>query len=152
MKRQCDKDIYIEKDKAVGRDGTVEITLPRAINPGEIVEIFISDTVNYGYITYYFKIFAFDASTYDNDGKVTSTGINAEVLEFKAGSQIRDQGNGLILSCTVNDYTAETKMLYIGAVPTTSADSMANFDVFEHCTVAFVYKDTGLSSFRANIL
>lgn len=152
MKRQSDKDIYIEKDKAVGPDGTVEITLPRAINPGEIVEIFISDTQNYGYLTYYFKIFAFDASTYDEEGKVTSTQISAEILDFKSGLQMRDQGNALILSCTVNDYNAETKTLYIAAVPTTNADSIANFDVFEHCTVAFVYKDTGLSSFRANLL
>ena len=58
MKRQSDKDIYIEKNKAVVTDGIVEITLPRALNPGEIVEIFISDSGIYGYLTYYFKVFA----------------------------------------------------------------------------------------------
>lgn len=152
MKRQCDKNIYIEKDKAFARDGQITLNLPRALNPGEIVEVIISDSETYGYLTYYFKVFAFEACSYDEEGKATSSEITAEVLDFKAGYELRDQGNSLILSCIVNNYDAGSKTLFIDALPTSTSGSMALFDDFNHCTVAFVYKDMGLSSFKGYLL
>ena len=152
MKRQCDKNIYIEKDKAFARDGQITLNLPRALNPGEIVEVIISDAGIYGYLTYYFKIFAFEACSYVEGGKITSSEICAEVLDFKAGYEMRDQGNYLILSCIVNNYDAKSKTLSIDALPTSAQESMGHFDDFNHCAVAFVYKDMGLSSFKGYLL
>ena len=152
MKRQCDKNIYIEKDKAFARNGQITLNLPRALNPGEIVEVIISDAGTYGYMTYYFKVFAFEACSYNEEGKVTSSEIYTEVLDFKAGYELRDQGNSLIISCIVNNYDAKSKTLSIDALPTSTQGSMAPFDDFNHCAVAFVYKDMGLSSFKGYLL
>ena len=146
MKRQSDKDIYIEKDKASAKDGQITLNLPRALNPGEILEVFISDKST-GYLTYYFKVIALEMKSYDENGKEIDRSLVPDILSFYSTSDVRDQGNALIVKC-VCDYDIFEHSLIIIPTPTSGPNAQASFNIFDHCQVAFVFKDSGLSSFN----
>ena len=146
MKRQCEKDIYIEKDKARVEGGRLVINLSREMKNGETMDVIISDP-EAGYLTYYIKIIRIDNAEYDENGNILDIIPSFETIDFLSTNNLRDQGNGLIVKCTVSFNGINTKELFLDPVPTSGGSATARFESMEHCRIAFVYDDTGLSSF-----